>query len=164
MQVKSVRHVQAGFAENALGLATPSRVCPCVLSPAGAFRYTVWVQCMSFNTQNRHQTTITRHTHDLTREPPDQRTHSLKNVNSARERHLLHALQSGPKANGGRRARAVPVAAAMQLAHEGRSPLKMEAAPSSATITEEKKPPTAWQRTVSTLVQQLQADGDHLRG
>ena len=119
---------------------------------------------MSFRTQNRHQTTITRRTHDLTREPPDQRTHSLKNVNSARERHLLHALQSGPKANGGKRARAVPVAAAMQLAHEGRSLLKMEAAPSSATITEEKKLPAALPRTISMRVQQLLEVGDHLGG
>ena len=52
----------------------------------------------------------------------------------------------------------------MQLAHEGRSPLKMEAAPSSATITEEKKLPAALPRTISMRVQQLLEVGDHLGG
>ena len=52
----------------------------------------------------------------------------------------------------------------MQPALRGQILMKMEASASSALSTEEKEPPTAWQRTVSTLVQQLQADGDHLRG
>ena len=52
----------------------------------------------------------------------------------------------------------------MQPAMRGQILMKMEASASSALSTEEKEPPTAWQRTVSTLVQQLQADGDHLRG
>ena len=55
-------------------------------------------------------------------------------------------------------------AAARQTALRGQILMKMEASASSAISTEEKEPPTAWQRTVSTLVQQLQADGDHLRG
>ena len=51
-----------------------------------------------------------------------------------------------------------------QRALRGQILMKMEASASSAISTEEKEPPTAWQRTVATLVRQLQADGDHLCG
>ena len=42
--------------------------------------------------------------------------------------------------------------------------MKMEASACSVTSTEEKEPSIAWPMTISTQVQQLLADGDHLRG
>ena len=52
----------------------------------------------------------------------------------------------------------------MQPAMRGQILMKMEASASSAISTEEKEPPIAWPMTISTQVQQLLADVDHLRG
>ena len=156
--------IQAGPPINGLGLATPIRGCPCVLRPARAFRYTAWVHCVSCRPQNHRLTTFTRRTHRLTKDRPARHTHVLKNENGACERRLLHAVRPGSEAGGGKRSGHALEAAARQTALRGQILMKMEASASSAISTEEKEPPTAWQRTVSTLVQQLQADGDHLRG
>ena len=156
--------VQAGFVENGLGLATPSRVCSCVLSPVGAFRHTVRVYCVSCRPQNHRLTTYTRRAHRLTKDRPARHTHALKNESRACERRLLHAVRPGSEAGGGKRSGHALETAARQTALQGQILMKMEASASSAISTEEKEPPTAWQRTVATLVQQLQADGDHLCG
>ena len=52
----------------------------------------------------------------------------------------------------------------MQPVLRGQLLMKMEASASSAISTEEKEPPKAWPMTISTQVQQLLADVDHLRG
>ena len=122
------------------------------------------VYCVSCRTQNHRLTTYTRRAHRLTKDPPARHTHALKNESRACERRLLHAVRPGSEAGGGKRSGHALETAARQTALRGQILMKMEASASSAISTEEKEPPTAWQRTVATLVQQLQADGDHLCG